>query len=48
MRSRRNRIEYPAPDVPPVTQDELAETLPKVEAILDLATKVLDNMPAWT
>ncbi|MFI7067959.1 HEPN domain-containing protein [Kribbella sp. NPDC050124] len=48
MRTRRNRIEYPAPDVPPVTEDELAETLPKVEAILDIATKVIDTMPPWT
>jgi hypothetical protein len=31
-----------------VTEDELAETLPKVDAVLDLATKVLDWMPPWT
>jgi hypothetical protein len=48
MRTRRNRIEYPAPDVPPVSEDELAETLPKVEAILDVAFKVIDAMPVWT
>jgi hypothetical protein len=48
MRTRRNRIEYPAPDVPPVTADELAETLPKVEAVIDVAAKVVDAMPAWT
>ncbi len=27
---------------------KLAETLPKVEAILDLASKIIDSMPAWT
>jgi hypothetical protein len=48
MRTRRNRVEYPGPDVAPVTEDELAETLPKVDAVLDLATKVLDSMPPWT
>lgn len=48
MRARRNRIEYPAPDVPAVTEAEVAETLPKVEAVIDAATKVLDAMPAWT
>jgi hypothetical protein len=48
MRTRPNRIECPAPDVPPVSEDELAETLPKVEAILDIATNVVDTMPVWT
>jgi hypothetical protein len=48
MRTRRNRIEYPAPDVPPVSEDELAETLPEVEAVIDVAAKVVEAMPVWT
>lgn len=48
MRTRRNRVEYPGPDVAPVTEEELLETLPKVDDVLDLATKVLDAMPTWT
>jgi hypothetical protein len=48
MRSRRNRVEYPDANVPPVTDGEVLETLPKVQAILALAEKVIDNMPAWT
>lgn len=48
MRARRNRVEYPGPDVAPVTEEELTETLPKVDDVLDLAAKVLDAMPPWT
>ncbi|WP_020580411.1 hypothetical protein [Actinopolymorpha alba] len=47
MRSRRNRIEYPDVNIPPVTQQEVAETLPKVDAIPDTAAKVIDAMPVW-
>ena len=39
---------HPAPDVPPVSEDELAETLPKVEAVIDVAAKVVKAMPVWT
>jgi len=31
-----------------VTEAEVAETLPKVDAVLDVAEQVLDAMPAWT
>lgn len=48
MRARRNRIEYPSFDVPPVSEAEVAETLPKVEAVLAAAAKVIDTMPIWT
>jgi hypothetical protein len=48
MRARRNRVEYPGPDVAPVSESELAETLPKIDAVLDVAAKVLDTMPPWT
>lgn len=48
MRSRRNRLEYPSADVPAVTDDEVAETLPKVDDVLDTAAKVLDAMPVWS
>jgi hypothetical protein len=48
MRSRRNRVEYPDASVPPVSAAEVAETLPRVHAILALAEKVVDAMPAWS
>ncbi|WP_020579811.1 HEPN domain-containing protein [Actinopolymorpha alba] len=48
MRSRRNRVEYPDVNVPEVTQQEVAETLPKVDAVLDTAAKVIDAMPVWS
>jgi hypothetical protein len=48
MRSRRNRVEYPSEDVAPVTETEVAETLPKVKAVIDAATKVIEAMPPWT
>lgn len=48
MRTRRNRVEYPSEDVGPVTEAEVAETLPKVEAVIEAAVKVLDAMPPWS
>jgi HEPN domain len=48
MRTRRNRVEYPDANVPPVTKEEVTETLPKVDAVLDAAEKVIDCMPVWS
>jgi hypothetical protein len=48
MRARRNRIEYPSPGVAPVTDKEVAETLPKAVMVIDAATRVLDAMPTWS
>ncbi|MGW0228561.1 HEPN domain-containing protein [Actinopolymorpha singaporensis] len=48
MRARRNRVEYPDEGVPPVTPQEIAETLPKVKAVIDAARKVVEAMPVWS
>lgn len=47
MRRRRNDSEYPSPDQPAVNHDEVEEDLPKVEQILGLAERVLDQMDAF-
>lgn len=47
MRSRRNRVEYPAPGVAPVTADEVHETVPRVQAVLDAAHRIIAVMPVW-
>ncbi|MGH3499477.1 MAG: hypothetical protein ACRDQA_01040 [Nocardioidaceae bacterium] len=41
-------MEYPDPGVPPVTEAEVAEALPKIDAVIDAAARVLDSMPAWS
>ncbi|GAA4994462.1 hypothetical protein GCM10023317_23140 [Actinopolymorpha pittospori] len=44
----RNRVEHPDSSVPPVSPQEVTETLPKVEDVLDAAAKVIEAMPVWT
>ncbi|WP_433514441.1 hypothetical protein ACQP2T_01715 [Nonomuraea sp. CA-143628] len=44
MRRRRNGAEYPLPDSPEITADDVIRDLPKAEEFLTLATKVLDQM----
>ena len=44
MRRRRNDAEYPAQGKPALTADEIGRDLPKVQQIVDLATRVLDQM----
>ncbi len=44
MRRQRHAIEYPALDAEPVLPEDVADELPKAEAITDLAGKVLDEM----
>ncbi len=44
MRRRRNQVEYPSAAAPAVTADEVTRDLPKVDEILAVATKVLDQM----
>jgi len=44
LRRRRNQVEYPSAAAPGVTADDVERDLPKVEQILDVAAKVLDQM----
>lgn len=44
MRRQRHEIEYPAMDAEPVLPEDVAEELPKAEAIMDLAGRVLGEM----
>ncbi|MFF5077130.1 hypothetical protein ACFY36_08770 [Actinoplanes sp. NPDC000266] len=44
LRRRRNQVEYPSLDVPVVRSDEVERDIPKVEEIIDVAEKVLDQM----
>lgn len=47
MRRRRNEAEYPRQDSPAVTADEAAGEVPKVQEIIDLAARVLDQMSPY-
>jgi hypothetical protein len=44
MRARRNDVEYPSPEHPTVTSEEVAEDLEKAAAILEMAEKAIPGM----
>jgi hypothetical protein len=44
LRRRRNQVEYPSSQAPSVSGDEIERDAPKVEQIIDVAAKVLDQM----
>jgi hypothetical protein len=44
MRRQRRDAEYPNVDAPELNAADVREDLPRVQAILDLATRVLDEM----
>jgi hypothetical protein len=44
MRVRRNQAEYPPADAPELTSDDVAEDESKAEQIIDLASRLLDEM----
>ncbi|WP_330186208.1 hypothetical protein KZZ52_51755 [Dactylosporangium sp. AC04546] len=44
LRRRRNQVEYPSASAPSISADEVERDVPKVEQILDLAARVLDQM----
>jgi hypothetical protein len=44
LRRRRNQVEYPSSEAPSVSADEIERDAPKVEQIVDVAAKVLDQM----
>ena len=44
LRRRRNQVEYPSSAAPTVSGEEIERDAPKVEQIVDVAAKVLDEM----
>jgi hypothetical protein len=44
LRRRRNQVEYPSSAAPGVSAEEVGRDVPKVEQIVDVATRVLDQM----
>jgi hypothetical protein len=44
LRRRRNQAEYPSAEHPPVEPEEVERDLPKVEQLIEVAAKVLDQM----
>jgi hypothetical protein len=44
LRRRRNQVEYPSAAAPSIGADEVERDVPKVDEILDLAARVLDQM----
>jgi hypothetical protein len=44
LRRRRNQVEYPSTAAPGVSAEEVERDVPKVEQIIDVAAKVLDQM----
>lgn len=47
MRSRRNEVAYRSSEAPPVTSEDVAADLPKVEKLVELAEKAIPNMPLY-
>ena len=47
MRRRRNEAEYPIQDRPALTGEDVRRDLPKVQQIVELATRVLDEMSPY-
>jgi len=47
MRRRRNEAEYPRVDAPAFDADDVTDEIPKVEDMLDLARRVLDQMSPY-
>ncbi|WP_375423135.1 HEPN domain-containing protein [uncultured Friedmanniella sp.] len=47
MRRTRNESEYPRLDRPGLHEDDVREVLPKVEALIDLAERILDQMDVF-
>ena len=47
LRRRRNQAEYPSAEHPAVEPEDIDRDLPKVEQIVEVAAKVLDQMPPF-
>ena len=44
LRRLRNNAEYPRPDTPPFIAEDVIRDIPKIEDILDLAQRVIEQM----
>jgi hypothetical protein len=44
MRRQRNEAEFPPTDAPELSADDVREDLAAAEALIELATRVLDQM----
>ncbi|WP_196439022.1 hypothetical protein [Planomonospora sp. ID67723] len=47
MRRRRNSAEYPRPETPEITSDDVMQDMEKAEQFIALAAKVLDQMSPY-
>lgn len=47
MRRQRNSVEYPEPDTAYLVESDVQDDVPKVKAILDIAARVIDQMPPY-
>jgi hypothetical protein len=47
MRPLRNHTEYPSPDYPVAQSVDVAEAIPAAEKMIDVATKVIGQMPTY-
>ena len=47
MRPLRNHTQYPAPERPTAQVDDVTEAIPAAQAMVDAATKLLDQMPSY-
>jgi hypothetical protein len=47
MRPLRNHTEYPAPDHATAQEDDVREAIPAATAMVEAATKLLDQMPPY-
>lgn len=47
LRRTRNGAEYPLPDTPPVTVEDVHDALPLATAIVAIAERVTPNMPVY-
>ena len=47
MRPLRNQTEYPAPDRPVAKADDVREAIPAARAMVDIAGRVIEEMPAY-
>jgi len=47
LRRTRNSAEYPLPDTPPISADDVADALPLASAIVTIAERAVPNMPVY-
>lgn len=47
MRSLRNSTEYPSVETPTASPDDVTEAIPAARKLIDLARRVIDQMPVY-